>query len=120
MFLGNARIDESVGVELGEFGQPRPILHRRRDGHDIVIVCSFRNEGFRENRRIRRSFARLLLNLAGREDVYKRQISYRDGSFFLVMGQGDTGTMKATFTTTDLVGPWQILEITEETIHNVG
>ncbi|WP_303202022.1 WD40/YVTN/BNR-like repeat-containing protein [Raoultibacter timonensis] len=47
-------------------------------------------------------------------------ISYRDGSFFLVMGQGDTGTMKATFTATDLVGPWQILEITEETIHNVG
>lgn len=47
-------------------------------------------------------------------------LSYRDGLFSLVMGQGDSGTMKAIFTAADLLGPWQLSETAEGTIHTVG
>lgn len=47
-------------------------------------------------------------------------LSLENGIFTLVMGQGDDGTAKATFTADTLTGPWRLTGIGKETIHTVG
>jgi hypothetical protein len=46
--------------------------------------------------------------------------TYENGKFTLILGQGDAGTRKVTFTATDISGIWQYTEMKEATIHTVG
>lgn len=47
-------------------------------------------------------------------------LTFENGLFTLVMGQGDLGTAKATFTANDLLGPWELGETSEASIHQIG
>ena len=48
------------------------------------------------------------------------KITYDDGYYYIQLGQGNTGTLKAVFKTTDLSFPWQFVETKRENIHTVG
>lgn len=45
---------------------------------------------------------------------------FADGVYTLTLGQGDWGTVKATFTTTDLTGTWQYTGYKNSSVHTVG
>lgn len=45
---------------------------------------------------------------------------YEDGWYLMTLGQGNSGTAKASFASADLFGPWKLAETFDETIHLVG
>lgn len=47
-------------------------------------------------------------------------LTYVQGKFTLTLGQGDSGTAKATFTAANIGGAWEFEETGSETIHTVG
>lgn len=47
-------------------------------------------------------------------------LTYEDGIFTLILGQNDSGTVKATFTSTDINEGWEYTEMTKKNIHTVG
>lgn len=47
-------------------------------------------------------------------------ITYENGEYYIKLGQGGTGTLKAIFKTRELQSPWQFVSTKKENIHTVG
>ena len=71
MFLGDTRIDETLGELFGEGGKARAVFHGGGYRNDIVVRLGFCNDGLREHARILRCRARTLLHLARRDVIWR-------------------------------------------------
>ncbi len=48
------------------------------------------------------------------------RITKEDNQYYITLGQGNNGILKAVFRTNDLLSPWTFVETKEENIHTVG